>query len=71
MRFTMRFILIIGLSICMLLSSCEFITPSTSNALSQTQQVEELQKQTQQLKQQTDSLDRLASSVEKLINQQN
>jgi hypothetical protein len=67
----MRFVLIIGLLICTLLSGCEFITPSTSNALSQTQQIEELQKQTQQLEKQTDALDRLANSVGTLVNQQN
>jgi len=67
----MYFILIIGLLICTLLSGCEFLTPSTSSALSQTQQIGELQKQTQQLEKQTEALDRLANSVEKLANQQN
>jgi len=38
----MYFILIIGLLICTLLSGCEFLTPSTSSALSQTQQIGEL-----------------------------
>lgn len=66
----MRYILMIGLLICTLLAGCEFITPNTSSALSQTQQIEELQKQTQQLKQQTDALDRLANSVETLTNRQ-
>lgn len=66
----MRFILILGLLICTLLTGCEFITPDTSRALSETQQIEELQKQTQQLEQQTHALDRLADSVEKLTGRQ-
>lgn len=66
----MRYVLVIGLLICTLLSGCEFITPNTSNALSQSQQIEELKQQTQQLKQQTEALERLANSVEKLTNQQ-
>lgn len=62
----MRYFLILGLLICVLLTGCEFFTPRTSNALSQTKQIEELQKQTQQLEAQSDALDRLADSVEKL-----
>ncbi len=64
----MRYIVMIGLLFCILLSGCEFFTPDTSNALSQSRQIEEIQKQTQQLKRQADTLDRLANSVEKLAN---
>lgn len=60
----MRYILIIGLLICTFLTGCEFVTPNTSNALSQTQQIDELHKQTQQLKRQSDALERLANSIE-------
>lgn len=66
----MRYLITIGLLICVLLSGCEFFTPDTSSALSQTRQIEELQKQTQQLEQQAESLDRLANSVERLVNSQ-
>lgn len=66
----MRFILMIGFLVCVLLSGCEFLTPDTSSALSQNQQIQQLQKQTQQLEQQTDILNRLADSVEQLTTEQ-
>lgn len=60
----MRIIVILSLFVCLMLSSCEFFTPDTSRALSQTRQMEELQKQTQQLQRQADALERLADAVD-------
>ncbi|MGF1495601.1 MAG: hypothetical protein ACFB8W_02075 [Elainellaceae cyanobacterium] len=59
----MRIFLIFGLLVCLLLSSCEVFTPDTSRALSQTRQMDELQKQTEQLERQADALERLADEV--------
>jgi len=59
----MRIFLLSGLLICLFLSGCEFFTPDTSRALSQTRQMEELHEQTQQLERQADALERLADSV--------
>ncbi len=64
----MRYILVITISICILLSGCEYLIPHTSDALSQTKQLQELQKQTNQMKQQTKALVRLANSTDKLVN---
>ncbi|MEC4812301.1 MAG: hypothetical protein SAK29_03335 [Scytonema sp. PMC 1069.18] len=64
----MRYILIIGLSICILLSGCAYFTPDTSSALSQSSQLQELQKQTKQLERQADALERLVDSKETLTN---
>ncbi len=66
----MRYILIITMLICIFLSGCEYFIPHTSDALSQTKQLEELRKQTQQIEQQTDALERLANSAQKLANPQ-
>lgn len=62
----MRYLLILGMLCCIFLSGCEFLTPDTSRALSNTGQLEELQKQTHQIEQQTEALERLADSVEQL-----
>jgi hypothetical protein len=66
----MRYVLVVGMLLCLFLSGCEFVTPDTSNALSQTRQQEELAKQTEQIKRQTDEIERLANSIEKLVNPQ-
>lgn len=66
----MRYILILGMLLCLLISGCEFVTPDTSNALSQTRQQEELAKQTEQIKRQTEAIEQLTNSVEKLANPQ-
>jgi hypothetical protein len=66
----MRYILAITMSICILLSGCEFFIPHTSDALSQTKQFQELQKQTKQIELQTEALERLSNSAEKLANPQ-
>ena len=55
----MRIFLILALLCSLLLSGCEVFTPDTSRALSQTRQMEEMQKQTQQLERQADALERL------------
>jgi outer membrane murein-binding lipoprotein Lpp len=55
----MRTFLISVLLCSLLLTGCEFFTPDTSRALSQTRQMEEMQKQTQQLERQADALERL------------
>ncbi len=60
----MRILLMALLMACLALTGCEFFTPDTSRALSQTQQMEELQKQTQQLQRQADALERLADVVD-------
>lgn len=62
----MRYILILGMLFCLLVSGCEFVTPETSNALSQTRQQEELAKQTEQIKRQTEAIERLTDSLERL-----
>ncbi|MBD2773344.1 hypothetical protein [Iningainema tapete] len=67
----MRYVLIFTMLICILLSGCEYFIPHTSDALSQTKQLKELQKQTEQIEQQTKALDRLANSAEKITNSQN
>ncbi|WP_017297731.1 hypothetical protein [Nodosilinea nodulosa] len=59
----MRIFLMLGLLCCLLLSSCEFFTPDTSRALSQSRQMEELQKQTEQMQRQADALERIANQV--------
>lgn len=64
----MRYFLVFTLLICTLLSGCEYFIPHTSDALSQTKQVEELHKQTNLIEKQTDALERLSNSVEKLAN---
>ena len=60
----MRILLLVGLLCCFLLTGCEFFTPDTSRALTQTRQMEELHKQTQQLERQADALERLANDIE-------
>ncbi len=60
----MRIFLIVGLLCSLLLSGCEFFTPDTSRALSQTRQIEELHKQTEQLQRQADALERLVDAVD-------
>ncbi|WOD38864.1 hypothetical protein [Nodosilinea sp. E11] len=55
----MRILLTLALLCSLLLSGCEFFTPDTSRALSQTRQIEEMHKQTQQLERQADALERL------------
>ncbi len=59
----MRIFLIVGLFVCLLVSGCEFFTPDTSRALSQTRQIEEMHKQTEQLQRQADALERLANEA--------
>ncbi|MBF2015394.1 MAG: hypothetical protein IGS23_09380 [Rivularia sp. T60_A2020_040] len=66
----MRYLLIFAMLICVMLSGCEFFTPHTSDALSQTKQLKELEKQSQQIEKQTDALERLAKSTEKIANPQ-
>ncbi|MBV6623185.1 MAG: hypothetical protein KI793_09670 [Rivularia sp. (in: Bacteria)] len=66
----MRYLLIFTMLISILLSGCELFTPHTSDALSQTKQVKELEKQTQQIEKQTEALERLAKSTEKIANPQ-
>ncbi|MBD2199535.1 MULTISPECIES: hypothetical protein [Calothrix] len=67
----MRYILILAMSFCILLSGCEFFIPHTSDAISQTKQLQELQKQTKQIQLQTEALERLSDSAAKLANPQN
>lgn len=57
----MRIFVIVGLLGCLLLSGCEFFTPDTSRALSQTRQIDEMHKQTEQLQRQADALERLVN----------
>lgn len=59
----MRIVAIVGLLCCLLLTGCEFFTPDTSRALSQTRQIEEMHKQTEQLQRQADALERLANQA--------
>lgn len=59
----MRIFVVIGLLCCLLLTGCEFFTPDTSRALSQTRQIEEMHKQTEQLQRQADALERLANDA--------
>ncbi|MBE9111518.1 hypothetical protein IQ273_19110 [Nodosilinea sp. LEGE 07298] len=59
----MRIFVIVGLLCGLLLSGCEFFTPDTSRALSQTRQIEEMHKQTEQLQRQADALERLANQA--------
>jgi uncharacterized protein YceK len=66
----MRYVLMVTLVICLLLSGCEYIIPHTSDALSQTKQLEELQKQTKQIERQTDALERLSEAAENLASPQ-
>lgn len=66
----MRIFVILGLLFCLLLSSCELVTPDTSNALSQNRQMEELQEQTKQLHRQANALERLADEVNALTDDQ-
>lgn len=66
----MRYVLILTLLFCILLSGCEYIIPHTSDALSQTKQLEELHKQTKQIEKQTEALERLSKSAEKLADPQ-
>jgi type II secretory pathway component PulM len=58
---SMRIFLIVGLFVCLGLTGCEFFTPNTSQALSQTQQLEEMQRQTEQLQRQADALEQLVN----------
>ncbi|MFQ4136883.1 hypothetical protein PGN35_011240 [Nodosilinea sp. PGN35] len=60
----MRIVVILALLASLVLSGCEFFTPGTSNALSQTRQMEEMQRQTQQLERQADALERLVDRSE-------
>jgi outer membrane murein-binding lipoprotein Lpp len=60
----MRIFLVAILLACLALTGCEFFTPDTSRALSQTKQMEELHKQTEQLQRQADALERLADAVD-------
>jgi uncharacterized protein YceK len=66
----MRYVLVLILCICVFLSGCEYVIPHTSDALSQSKQLEELQKQTKQIEKQTEALQRLSRSAEKLANPQ-
>jgi type II secretory pathway component PulM len=60
----MRILLVALLMACLALTGCEFFTPDTSRAISQTKQMEELHKQTEQLQRQADALERLADAVD-------
>ncbi|WP_416666086.1 hypothetical protein [Egbenema bharatensis] len=62
----MRYLVIIGLMFCFLLTGCEYFIPHTSKALSDSSQLEELRKQTRQIEKQTEALEELADSAEKL-----
>ena len=62
----MRYVAILGLLICFLLTGCEYVIPHTSEALSDRQQLEELRKQTEQIEEQTKALESLAKSAEEL-----
>ncbi len=59
-----RIVVVLVLLASTLLSGCEFFTPDTSRALSQSRQMEELQQQTKQLQRQADALERLADAVD-------
>jgi type II secretory pathway component PulM len=59
----MRIFLALGALICLLLSSCQLLTPDTSNAFSQSQQIEELQQQTRHMERQADALEKLVDVV--------
>ncbi|HSM83528.1 MAG TPA: hypothetical protein VLS96_17715 [Nodosilinea sp.] len=59
----MRIIVVLSLLACIFLSGCEFFTPDTSTALSQSKQIEELQQQTEQLQRQTEAIERLVDTV--------
>jgi len=60
----MKILLVAVLVACLALTGCEFFTPDTSRAISQTKQMEELHKQTEQLQRQADALERLADVVD-------
>lgn len=60
----MRILMTLALIACVFLSGCEFFTPDTSRALSQSSQMEELHRQTEQLQRQADALERLADAVD-------
>lgn len=62
----MRYILVFVMAICMFLTGCEYVIPHTSDAISQSKQVEELHQQTQQLERQTEALERLSNAVEQM-----
>jgi hypothetical protein len=62
----MRYLVIVGLMFCFLLSGCEYFIPHTSKALTDSSQLEELRKQTKQIEKQTEALEELADSAEKL-----
>lgn len=66
----MRLILAIVLCFTVLLTGCEYITPHTSDALSQSKQLQELQKQTKQIERQADALEQLTTSVQELAHPQ-
>lgn len=66
----MRLVLILGMLMAFLISGCEFVTPDTSNALSQTRQQEELAKQTEQIQRQTEAIERLTHSIEAIASSQ-
>ncbi|MBD2258698.1 hypothetical protein [Pseudanabaena sp. FACHB-2040] len=66
----MRFLLMLVVVICMFLSGCEVLTPHTSNAISESGQLEELHQQTQQIERQTQAIERLTNAVEQLAKPQ-
>ncbi|MBF2048696.1 hypothetical protein HJG54_29695 [Leptolyngbya sp. NK1-12] len=67
----MRYLLLLVILASVLLTSCEFFIPHTSDALSQSSQTEELQKQTKLIERQTEALEQLSDSVEKLAQPRN
>lgn len=67
----MRYLIFFIMVVCIFLSGCEYFIPHTSDALSQTKQLNELQKQTRLIERQTDALEQLSNSAEKLANPNN
>lgn len=62
----MRFLLMLVMVVCLFLSGCEVLTPHTSNAISESGQLEELHQQTKQIERQTQALERLTNAVERM-----
>lgn len=60
----MRIVIVFVFLISLVLSGCELLTPDTSQAFSQSQQMEALNRQTEQLERQADALELLTDLVE-------
>lgn len=59
------FSLMLGLMLMIALSSCDYIAPDTSKAISEKQQLEEMQKQTAIMERQAVALEKIAVQLEK------